>query len=227
MKRKEAGYSIREFVKVHPVAITLLVALFTLPAVISFVQWKYAGVLPMTAGDMIVFYGTAGSIVWAIGAFVLQKEDEVSREKGRKREREEKLLSEFRPCIALKIDGMKTYCRIELINCGMHGIRDVIIWDRYLTPYIKSEDSIVVFVRVRESKDAMCEPFELQTGIDIDSEVSEDGYPETVTVSSTDLLGNSWLSIFSHQEWDGQHIYFFKLMEWAGSDDLPAHIKGL
>ena len=178
--------------KEHPAIFLFAITLLFLPVIAAAIQaLPFPKFIPMSVGECVGYYGTAGAVVWAICAFAVQKRDH---------EREVEL--EYKPSLELMIieSDEKSALKMKLVNAGLHGVRSVRLEGNVVSSYIASEDAVLIEVLPDPDNRALRLNRGLKKGLlqnllsDID--FCEEAFPRELSVLVNDLRGERWRTVF-------------------------------
>lgn len=198
----------------HKLIAFFAVVLLALPVLSILPQMLPYKFIPMTPGEVVSFYGTAGAVIWAICAYVLSRNDQMRDREIEEQRRAEKEGGEHIPRLCLEVKGEKDgLIELCLTNIGSHLVKHVFIEDHYLATCIKSEMESNFALPMRHLSDDNYASgninFIVVDDIQFDM-VREDGYPCFICFYVEDMLDRPWRAEFVHSQNGRQHIYFEK-----------------
>ena len=206
--------AVNDFMDKHPAMKLAAIVLMIFPLLVSAAQWLAEGaIIPMSAGDMVQYYGTVGALCWAICAFVLQSEENKSFRVAE----EKRLRLHYIPNFALEACLKDGAILFKITNIGVHGVRDLYVEDFFLCPYLASESEIALSVMTRPLKiDDLFSAKEADSvssnsaewGVSFSGKIGSDGFPREISLLAVDLLDRPWRQSFKHSQNGNTHIYF-------------------
>lgn len=203
---------ISAFIASHKIIALFAVVLLGLPVLSIFPQMLPYKPIPMAPGEVVLFYGTAGAVVWAICAYILCRNDQIQDRESENRRQEEKEKKQHIPSMCLEIKSEKNgLLEYRLINTGKHLIKHVYIDDHYLTPCIKSEAEFDFALSVRSLPDDDYAKNHINSVVVDDIQcgaLNEDGYPRNLYFYVDDVLDRRWRLGFCHSKNGRQSLYF-------------------
>lgn len=184
-----------KYAKEHPAVFLFAVILLFLPVIAAIIQASsFPKFIPMGVGECVGYYGTAGTVIWAICAFVVQKNDH-----------EEELELEYKPSLELVINDSDEIGSLEmrLINAGLHGVRSVQFGKSTIAPYIASEGEVCFKLLADPEKRTLRMDREVRGGLlqnfAYGMTFCEGLYPSELCMVANDLRGKKWLMPFQFE----------------------------
>lgn len=215
MKQGESN-PISIFLGEHPLMKWVAIVLIAFPWLISLVQYFARGyILPMSAGDMVQYYGTIGALFWTVGAFALQGDEQ----KTERAKEERRRAAQYIPNFALEARSEGEAIRFTVINIGAHGVRDLHLEDQFLTSYLASEKDCELLAMTRSPRiESLALQLdmnhkaddELVWGVSFSGDIHPDSFPEEISLYACDLLDRSWRQTFVRSSSGESHMYVAK-----------------
>lgn len=200
------------FAKKHRGLALLSMLLITLPFSVSLIQWlvPYRCIV-MTPAEFVLFYGTTGSVVWGVCAYVLQKTD-------KKAEKER----EFKPDFTVEpVKAEPSNFEVMITNASAHGVKDVYLFDKRVASFLPSEESLSVAIWNAPGFELFATKLNALTGVELDCEFDDKGYPAHITIVCEDLINRIWALYFKRQYSSGQYSYLLEKAELVVEEVQP------